>query len=268
MRMASLLQHPTPSGRNGGPENRPARCLRLWGLGDRRVEDLALLPVKTSQPRAWRRPSTLAPRPNASSPTPSIPRFPIEHVPQRSTAQGAAKALPRKLRGNPEHRVATRAFATPDREILGNCCWALALAPGRRAFNLEGWMRAIRHNRQRDPPPIALGLRPATGLPLLAGPPGAAGPTPTPTLGLTTAGVAAVAALRVTGSIEPLAPLEQTPPTTELPGWDLCNSAATRILRRAQGSLRSQRSSLGGELLLPPRRFHLSPIINSLWSSI
>jgi hypothetical protein len=42
MRMASLLQHPTPSGRNGGPENRPARCLRLWGCGHPKVGDVPL----------------------------------------------------------------------------------------------------------------------------------------------------------------------------------------------------------------------------------
>jgi hypothetical protein len=78
-------------------------------------------------------------------------------------------------------------------------------------------MGTFRQNGQWNPPPIPPALRTATGLPLLARTPGAACLSAPPTPSLTAAGVAAVAALWVTGSIKLLASLEQAPPATDLP---------------------------------------------------
>jgi hypothetical protein len=156
-----------------------------------------------------------------------------------------------------EPLVATRPLAHPYREIFGNFHWALALARGRRCFGFDLGNRVFRQNHQRNPLPIPLALRPAADLPLIARPPRTARLSPPPTSSRQTAGVATVTALRMGGPIELLAPFEQAPPTTDLPTWDLCNSAVNEILRWAQGSSRSRRSSLGGELSLPPRRFLL-----------
>ena len=159
-----------------------------------------------------------------------------------------------------EQLVATRPLAHPHRKFFGNCGWALALALGRRWFRYDGNDRAFRQNNQRNPPPIPLALLPATRLPLIAATPRTTRLTTTPPPGCLPARFAAIATLRMSRTVGTLAPFEQAAPTTALPGWGLCRLAIEEILKGAQGSCRSRRSSLGDELLLPPRRFILITI--------
>src|SRR5262249_33805031 len=74
------------------------------------------------------------------------------------------------------------------------------------------------------------------------------------------AGVRTITALGMGRPIGTLAALEQAAPATPGSSWGgrvLSASRAKGILRGTQGSWRSRRSSLGGESLLPPRRFYL-----------
>jgi hypothetical protein len=175
-------------------------------------------------------------------PTP-IPRLPIEDIPQRSATQPTTETLRRALRADDEHLVATRPLAHPQRKILGNFALALALALRGRWFSR--WLRwnggnlAIAQHYQRNPPTISLTLLATKNLATLAGTPGAARPTPPPTLCGHSAWLTAIAAQRMNGPIELLAPLEQAMTTTKmrcrgtslLYGWNGCG-----ILKWAQGS--------------------------------
>jgi hypothetical protein len=214
--------------------------------------------------RRWSRPSSWWP----ITPAPPLPRagFAIEHAPQRLAAQAATETLGRPRRRHREALVATRPLTEAHREIFRNGCWALALAlrgghRSRRSWLDRRWQRRrLGHNDQGEPSPITPALLPPAHLAGRAGPPGAAGLPASPASRCGAAAVRAVTALGMAGAIGTLAALEQAPPATQgrcRGGRVLSPCAANGILRRTQGSWRSRRSSLGGEWLLPPRRFHL-----------
>ena len=223
--------------------------------------------LKTSRTRRRNRRWPPPPRPKTLAPTPPVAGFPIEHAPQRLAAQAATETLRRPVRRHVKALVAARPLTGPRREILRNCCWALALARRRRRRSRRSRLerrgrrrRRLGQNDQRQPSPITPALLPPANLACRAGPPGPAGLPTSPTPRCGAAGVRAVPALRMGGPIGTLAALEQATPATQERGRGrriLSRCAANGILRGTQGSWRSQRPSLGGERLLPPRRFHL-----------
>jgi hypothetical protein len=182
------------------------------------------------------------------APTTPISRFPIEHVAQSSTAQATTEALCRIVRTDHEHFIAAGPLAHPNRKILGICCWALALA--RRGSCFDWLCGFFGQHHQRNPSPIPLTLLAAANLPLLFGPPDATRLATPPAPGRHPACFAAIAALRMTWPVGSPAPFEQAVPATNRRRWDLCRSARHGILRWAQGSCCSRRSSLGDELTL------------------
>lgn len=182
-------------------------------------------------------------------PTP-ITRFPIEHVTQSSTAQATTETLGRIVRTDHEHLIAAGSLAHPNRKIFGICCWALALARRGKCFGFDLRNRTFRQHHQRNPPPIPPTLLAATDLPLRRGPPGATRLATPPAPCRYPACFAAIAALRMTRPIKLLAPFKQAAPATNRRRWDLCRTASNGILRWAQGSYCSRRSSLGDELTL------------------
>ena len=171
--------------------------------------------------------------------------------------------LPRRVRPYGEHRV-TAGPLTGLREIIfgnfGNTCWALALALFRGRWYVDRWRRRLRHHAPRQPLPIAAALLPSASLPRCAVPPAPTRlPAPPPPRCLA-AGRATVTILRMRRPIATLAAFEQAAPTTKMlrPGNSrLLLVATSGILKGTQGRSYSRRSCLGGELLLPPRRFHL-----------
>ena len=155
-----------------------------------------------------------------------------------------------------EQLITTGPLTGPRAKIFGNCCRALALAL------LQGrWYvgRRLRHHAEWQPLPIAAALFPSAGFTRLAVPPALTRlPAPPPPRRLA-ARRATVTALRPRRPIGTLAAFEQAPPAPKMPrpGDRLLSPVATSgILKGAQGRLCSRRSSRGGELLLPPRRFH------------
>ena len=168
--------------------------------------------------------------------------------------------LPIRVRPYGEHRVTAGPLTGLPKIIFGNYCWALALALGRGRWYVGRRRRRLRHHAQRQPLPIPAALFPSAGLPWFAAPPASTRlPAPPPPRCLA-ARRATVTALRTRRPIAALAAFEQALPATKVPrpGDGLLSSFATSDIRKgAQGRLCSRRSSLGGELLLPPRRFHL-----------
>ena len=182
------------------------------------------------------------------APTTPIPRFAVQHIAQSSTAQATTEALGRIVRTDHEHLIAAGPLAHPNRKIFGICCWALALA--RRGTCFDWLCGFFGQHHQRNPSPIPLTLLAAADLPLLFGPPDATRLATPPAPGRQPACFAAIAALRMTGPIDLLAPFQQTTPATNRRCWDLCRTTNNGILRWAQGSSCSRRSSLGVELTL------------------
>jgi hypothetical protein len=192
----------------------------------------------------------------------SIVSFAVQDASQGLAARGATETLGRQRRRDGKPLVAAGSLTGSGWKILRKCCWALALASGRGVR--RGWSRWVRRSRSRhgqrrlgengqgEEPAIALALLAATGLALFTGPPGAAGMTATPALGFASAGVAAVPALGVAGPIGAFAAFEQAMTAAKRRRGRsglLCGWAANVILKRSQGSWRSRRSSLGGELI-------------------
>lgn len=155
-----------------------------------------------------------ASRSKSLAPPLSIPRFPIEHVAQSLTAQGTTETLRSACRPGEEHFVATGTLATKNREIVGNCRWALALARLDGRFSHPD--RRLGEHHQGNPPPIPPALFPPANLPCFARPPAAHRlTTPPPPRGLAT-GVTAVTTLGMSWPVELLAPFEQATPTRKM----------------------------------------------------
>jgi HAMP domain-containing protein len=198
--------------------------------------------------------------------------FPIEHSPQRLVAQVTTETPRRPLARHAEQFVATRPRTRPNRKILGNWHYQLTLArlrPSRLSVNwrgcngldnrLEGWRRRFGEHHQRNQTPIPPALCPPALLAPVRGTPMPGRPPRLPLLRLPTASITAIMTAGMGGLKGTLAPFEQTTPTAKTARRSrrlLCRSARIGILKGAQGSCCSRRSSLGGELLLPPRRFY------------
>jgi hypothetical protein len=97
--------------------------------------------------------------------SPSIPCFAIEHVAQSLTAQGTTEPLRDARRSSDEHLIATGTLATKNREIVGNCRWALALARHGRCSHRD---RRLGEHHQGNPSPIPPALFPPANLPRFA----------------------------------------------------------------------------------------------------
>ena len=205
---------PPPNGKERGPENRPSVAFSAWGCGNRSVSDWASPSGKTSRPDSGRWSSVSAARSKSLASPPSIPRFAIEHVAQSLTAQGTTEPLHGARRPGEEHLVATGTLAAKNREIVGNCRWALALARlhGRR-FHRDRWLGK---HHQGNPPPIPPALFPPANLPRFARPPAAHGLPPPPSPRGLAAGITAVTTLGMSRPVELLAPFEQATPTRKM----------------------------------------------------
>lgn len=194
--------------------------------------------------------------------------FAIEDTSQCLPAQGATETPGRPVRGDDEAVIAAGPLTEAHREMFGNCGWALALADWERRCGV-GRRSGRRQGRQGRrwwlhgggwTPTITPALLASAHLAGHAGPPGSAGLPASPASCLGAANVGAVTALGMGRVIETLAALEQAAPATagRCRGGRVLSAGSTNgILRGTQGSWRSRRSSLGGESLLPPRRFYL-----------
>jgi hypothetical protein len=125
----------------------------------------------------------------------------------------------------------------------------------------NGWFgrrcRRLAEHPQPQPPSIATTLFSTSLLALFTGSPTATGLSTMPLLRLTPTGLAAIMTSGMGRPKESLAPFKQAMPATKStrrPSRLLCRISTNVILTWAQGSACSQRSSLGGELPLPPRR--------------
>jgi hypothetical protein len=159
-----------------------------------------------------------------------------------------------------EQLITTGPLTRLHAKIFGNYCWALALARSHERWDVGRRRRRLRHNAQRQPLPIAAALFPTAGFTLCAAPPALTRLPAPPAPRGPAARRATVTALRMCRPIAALAAFEQALPAPKMPrpGDSLLFPVATSgILKGAQGRLHSRRSSLGGELQLPPRRFHL-----------
>lgn len=185
-------------------------------------------------------------------------------------AQVTTKTPGRPLARHAEQDVTTRSPTRPNYKILRDLFNQLTLAHLRhRRFGvnwrwwnglgnrLGSWCRRF-DEWQGNQAPIPPALRPTALLAPLRGTPVPARPPRLPPLRLP---ATSVTAIMTTGMGRPkgtLAPFEQATARTKTAGGIrrlLCGPARIGILKGAQGSCRSQRSSLGGELSLTPRRF-------------
>lgn len=188
-------------------------------------------------------------------------------------AQIATKTPGRPLARHAEQHVTARPRTRPHRKIFGNLFNQLTLARLRRnrfrvnrrwCNGLGRWRRRFGEQHQRDQAPIPPALRPAALLAPLRGTPVPGRPPCLPLLRLPAASITAITTTRMAGLKGTLTPFEQATARTKTArrlGRLLCRHAGIGILKGAQGSCCSRRSSLGGELLLPPRRFQMDRIL-------
>jgi hypothetical protein len=191
------------------------------------------------------------------------PPLPLDHPPQRLTAGRAAKPLARTPLRGCEVRFAPRTVAAKKSGFL-RC--ALTLAPlrrtlawgiGHRGVGCLGFgLAATLGAATAVPPALVPAFLLAVGRPPVLS---AGSPSPPPTCRRATLG-ATVPSLRMGGSEESLAPLEQTPPLSR-PTSPLTGPRLAASLEWAQGSceLPTAKPRVRSPLRSAPRRIVLSP---------